>query len=89
MSCDLTFWDIPFQTVITQINHAIGASGIVSQECKSLVSEYGKTILEMLLAKVYKNHLFSPCGFVVYLINSLIMVLIYMANLNELCYLLL
>lgn len=42
-----------FQTVITQINHAIGASGVISQECKSVVSIYGKTILEMLLNEVF------------------------------------
>eukprot|EP00257_Ricinus_communis_P026729 XP_025014143.1 cyprosin isoform X3 [Ricinus communis] len=38
-------------TVITQINHAIGASGIVSQECKTVVEQYGKFILEMLTAQ--------------------------------------
>ncbi|KAF3443448.1 hypothetical protein FNV43_RR13130 [Rhamnella rubrinervis] len=38
-------------TIITQINHAIGASGVVSQECKTVVEQYGKTILEMLLAE--------------------------------------
>ncbi|KAJ9176887.1 hypothetical protein P3X46_012154 [Hevea brasiliensis] len=38
-------------TVITQINHAIGASGIISQECKTLVAQYGKVILEMLIAQ--------------------------------------
>lgn len=42
-----------FQTVVAQINHAIGASGIVSQECKTVVTEYGKTILDMLVAKVH------------------------------------
>ncbi|KAK4492787.1 hypothetical protein RD792_000109 [Penstemon davidsonii] len=44
-------------TIVTQINHAIGASGVVSQECKSVVSQYGKTILEMLLAE-YLNSAF-------------------------------
>lgn len=38
--------------MITQINHAIGASGVVSQECKTVVDQYGKIILEMLLAQV-------------------------------------
>jgi ribosomal protein S19E (S16A) len=41
-----------FQTVVTQINHAIGASGIVSQECKTVVTQYGKTILDMIVAEV-------------------------------------
>ncbi|XP_022866048.1 cyprosin-like [Olea europaea var. sylvestris] len=39
------------QTIIAQINHAIGASGVISQECKSVVAQYGKTILEMLLSE--------------------------------------
>ncbi|KAL3509810.1 hypothetical protein ACH5RR_029211 [Cinchona calisaya] len=49
-------------TVVTQINHAIGASGIVSQECKSVVSDYGKTILEMLLAKAEPQNICSKIG---------------------------
>ncbi|KAK9268284.1 hypothetical protein L1049_010727 [Liquidambar formosana] len=32
--------------VITMINHAIGASGVVSQECKAVVAQYGQTIME-------------------------------------------
>lgn len=40
------------QTIITEVNHAIGATGVVSQECKAVVSQYGETIIEMLLAKV-------------------------------------
>lgn len=42
-----------FQTIIAQINQAIGASGVVSQECKSVISEYGKTILDLLESKVW------------------------------------
>jgi phytepsin len=37
-------------TVVTQINHAIGATGVMSQECKTVVDQYGKTIIEMLLS---------------------------------------
>ncbi|CAN0900952.1 Aspartic proteinase A1 [Linum grandiflorum] len=37
--------------IITEVNHAIGATGIVSQECKTVVSQYGETIIQMLLAK--------------------------------------
>ncbi|KAF2284927.1 hypothetical protein GH714_032622 [Hevea brasiliensis] len=48
-------------TVITQINHAIGASGIISQECKTLVAQYGKVILEMLIAQLC-DRLPSPNG---------------------------
>lgn len=49
-------------TVITQINHAIGASGVVSQECKTVVAQYGKTILEMLLAKAQPQQICSQIG---------------------------
>ncbi|CAN1232536.1 Aspartic proteinase A1, partial [Linum perenne] len=49
-------------TVITQINHAIGATGIVSQECKSVVSVYGRTILELLLADVLPHQVCSQIG---------------------------
>lgn len=50
-------------TVITQINHAIGASGVVSQECKMVVGQYGKTILEMLLAEAQPQKICSQVGF--------------------------
>ena len=52
---NLKLWTLllRFQTIITQINHAIGASGIVSQECKTMVSQYGRQILELLLAEVH------------------------------------
>jgi len=38
--------------VIAQINHAIGAVGLVSQDCKAVVAQYGKTILDKLINKV-------------------------------------
>ncbi|KAL6287340.1 hypothetical protein ACE6H2_011730 [Prunus campanulata] len=50
-------------TVITQINHAIGASGVVSQECKTVVEQYGKTIIEMLLAQAQPKKICSQIGF--------------------------
>ncbi|XP_076884300.1 cyprosin-like [Bidens hawaiensis] len=37
--------------VITQINQAIGAAGVMSQQCKTLVDQYGRTIIEMLLSE--------------------------------------
>ncbi|TYJ20939.1 hypothetical protein E1A91_A08G031100v1 [Gossypium mustelinum] len=37
--------------VIAQVNHAIGATGVVSQECKTVVSEYGEMIIDLLLSK--------------------------------------
>ncbi|MCL7024286.1 hypothetical protein MKW94_010199, partial [Papaver nudicaule] len=38
-------------TIITEINHAIGATGIVSQECKSVVAEYGEMIIALLASE--------------------------------------
>lgn len=34
------------------INHAIGAAGVVSQECKAVVEQYGQTIVDLLLTEV-------------------------------------
>nr|AJA72485.1 arctiumsin [Arctium minus] len=45
--------------VITQINHAIGAKGVMSQQCKTLVSQYGKTIIEMLLSEAQPDKICS------------------------------
>nr|GEW36071.1 ATP phosphoribosyltransferase 1, chloroplastic [Tanacetum cinerariifolium] len=39
--------------VITQINQAIGVAGVMSQQCKTLVDHYGKTIIEMLFTEVH------------------------------------
>nr|P40782.2 RecName: Full=Cyprosin; Flags: Precursor [Cynara cardunculus]prf//2124255A cyprosin [Cynara cardunculus subsp. flavescens] len=38
-------------TIVTQINQAIGAAGVMSQQCKSLVDQYGKSMIEMLLSE--------------------------------------
>lgn len=46
-------------TIITQINHAIGAAGVMSQQCKTLVNEYGKTIIEMLLSEAQPSKICS------------------------------
>nr|GLL23013.1 cyprosin-like [Ipomoea trifida] len=48
--------------VIAQINHEIGASGVISQECKSVVANYGKTILDMLLSEVAPKMICSEIG---------------------------
>ncbi|XP_074382502.1 aspartic proteinase A1-like isoform X2 [Apium graveolens] len=37
--------------VITMINHAIGAVGVVSQECKIVVDQYGQKIMDLLLTE--------------------------------------
>nr|CAA70340.1 aspartic proteinase [Centaurea calcitrapa] len=45
--------------IITQINHAIGAKGVMSQQCKTLVDQYGKTIIEMLLSEAQPDKICS------------------------------
>ena len=40
------------QKIVTQINHAIGAEGYVSFECKSIVHNYGDSIWESLITGV-------------------------------------
>ncbi|XAR53802.1 Phytepsin [Bertholletia excelsa] len=49
-------------TVITMINKAIGASGVVSQECKAVVEQYGQTILDLLLAEAQPQKICSQIG---------------------------
>ncbi|XP_059662497.1 aspartic proteinase-like [Cornus florida] len=49
-------------TVVTMINHAIGASGIVSQECKSVVEQYGQIIIDLLLAETKPKKICSQIG---------------------------
>ncbi|KAK9018829.1 hypothetical protein V6N11_033875 [Hibiscus sabdariffa] len=48
--------------IIVQINHAIGESGVVSQECKAVVSEYGDKIIDMLLANEQPKKICSQIG---------------------------
>lgn len=50
-----------FQSVVTQINHAIGAEGIVSLQCKNVVFKYGNLIWEFLISGV--RSLFSKFSF--------------------------
>lgn len=38
---------------MTEINHAIGAEGVLSVECKEIVTEYGEMIWDLLVAGVY------------------------------------
>ncbi|WOH11533.1 hypothetical protein DCAR_0831020 [Daucus carota subsp. sativus] len=49
-------------TVITMINHAIGAVGVVSQECKNVVDQYGQKIMDMLLAEAQPKKICSQIG---------------------------
>ncbi|MED6144500.1 AP4A phosphorylase [Stylosanthes scabra] len=48
--------------IITEINQAIGASGIVSQQCKSVVEHYGQTILNLLLVEANPRKICSQIG---------------------------
>ncbi|KAK9084798.1 hypothetical protein Sjap_025209 [Stephania japonica] len=49
-------------TIITEINHAIGAAGLVSNECKAVVSQYGATMIDMLIAEARPQKICSQIG---------------------------
>ncbi|XP_057986458.1 aspartic proteinase isoform X2 [Hevea brasiliensis] len=49
-------------TVVTMINQAIGATGVVSQECKAVVARYGQTIMDLLLAEAQPKKICSQIG---------------------------
>ncbi|OMP04379.1 Peptidase A1 [Corchorus olitorius] len=48
--------------VITEVNYAIGATGVVSQECKTVVAEYGEIIIDKILAKDEPKKICSSIG---------------------------
>jgi phytepsin len=48
--------------IITQVNQAIGAEGIISTECKEVVSQYGEMILELLVAQTQPQKVCSQVG---------------------------
>ncbi|KAG2331414.1 hypothetical protein Bca52824_002594 [Brassica carinata] len=53
-------------SVITMINHAIGAVGVASKECKTVIGQYGKTMLNSLLSQADPRKVCSQiglCGF--------------------------
>ncbi|GAA0154531.1 aspartic protease [Lithospermum erythrorhizon] len=49
-------------TIVTQVNHAIGGEGVVSMECKEIVSEYGEMIWELLVSGVSPGKVCSQAG---------------------------
>ncbi|KAG5516439.1 hypothetical protein RHGRI_037225 [Rhododendron griersonianum] len=53
---------LSLQPVITMINHAIGAAGVVSQQCKTVVEQYGQTIMDLLLAEAQPKKICSQIG---------------------------
>ncbi|MDK0764165.1 pepsin-like aspartyl protease, partial [Clostridium perfringens] len=48
--------------IVAQVNHAIGAEGIISTECKEVVSEYGEMILNLLIAQTDPQRVCSQVG---------------------------
>lgn len=53
-------------TILTQINHAIGAEGIVSSECKTVVSNYGTSIWERLISGFHPDKVCQKIGLCAY-----------------------
>ncbi|KAA0873567.1 hypothetical protein EYC94_25930, partial [Enterobacter hormaechei] len=49
--------------VVTEINHAIGAEGVLSVECKEIVDEYGELIWDLLVSGVRPSDVCSQVGF--------------------------
>ncbi|KAM7470117.1 hypothetical protein LguiA_008300 [Lonicera macranthoides] len=49
-------------TIVTEINHAIGAEAVVSQECKQVVSQYGEKIWDLLVSGVTPDKICSTIG---------------------------
>lgn len=49
-------------TIVTQLNHAIGAEGVVSAECKTIVSQYGEIIWDLLVSGVRPDQVCSQAG---------------------------
>uniref|UniRef100_A0A7N0TEQ0 Aspartic proteinase n=1 Tax=Kalanchoe fedtschenkoi TaxID=63787 RepID=A0A7N0TEQ0_KALFE len=48
--------------VITEVNHAIGAKGVVSVECQEVVSQYGEMIWDLLISGVRPGQVCSLIG---------------------------
>lgn len=50
-------------TVVTEINHAIGAQGVVSSECKEVVNQYGDLIWQLLVSGVQPSKICTQIGY--------------------------
>ncbi|BBN09637.1 phytepsin [Marchantia polymorpha subsp. ruderalis] len=48
--------------IVAEINHAIGATGIVSEECKMVVEQYGEMIIEMLMQQMAPGKICAQAG---------------------------
>ncbi|XP_021719732.1 aspartic proteinase A2-like [Chenopodium quinoa] len=53
-------------TVITQINEAIGASGVASRACKNVVQQYGQTMINLLFSEESPKKVCSQIGVCAY-----------------------
>ncbi|KAK3025029.1 hypothetical protein RJ639_043307 [Escallonia herrerae] len=49
-------------SIVTEVNHAIGAEGVVSLECKEVVSQYGDMIWDLLVSGVLPSKVCSEIG---------------------------
>ncbi|CAH9059298.1 unnamed protein product [Cuscuta europaea] len=49
-------------SIITMINHAIGAEGVVSKECKAVVDNYGQKMLDLLVMQARPKKICSQIG---------------------------
>ncbi|KAL2325637.1 hypothetical protein Fmac_024695 [Flemingia macrophylla] len=49
-------------TVVTEINHAIGAEGVLSVECKEIVADYGELLWDLLISGVRPDDVCSQVG---------------------------
>ncbi|KAL5539255.1 hypothetical protein UlMin_044841 [Ulmus minor] len=54
-------------TIVTEINHAIGGEGVVSTECKAVVSQYGNLIWDLLVAGVKPDKVCSQLGLCIFI----------------------
>ncbi|KAL9378799.1 hypothetical protein Peur_027281 [Populus x canadensis] len=52
--------------IITEINHAIGAEGLVSAECKEVVSHYGDLIWELIISGVQPSKVCAQLGLCIF-----------------------
>ncbi|KAH7366160.1 hypothetical protein KP509_18G065800 [Ceratopteris richardii] len=48
--------------IITAINQAIGATGVMNQQCKAMVTQYGDSMIEMLMQKMSPYKICSQIG---------------------------
>lgn len=48
----------PLQDIVVLINRAIGAAAVAHPECKAIVSQHGRAIMDLLLAKVKHAYYF-------------------------------